>query len=664
MNSNSLNGNTSLAEKVRRKIFGAPRDLQDASIFHKLALIPLFAWIGLGADGLSSSAYGPEEAFRTLGSHSYLALFLGLAAAMTVGIIAYAYSRIIEHFPHGGGGYIVATHMLGQKAGVISGCALLVDYMMTITVSVASCVDALFSYLPLEFHKYKIITGCLLIGILVIMNIRGVKESILVMAPIFMVFLVTHALLIGYTTISHAREIAPVVHHVHSSLNHDLSTIGFLGVMLIFLRAYSLGGGTYTGIEAVSNGLQIMRDPKVQTGKRTMVYMATSLALTAGGLLLCYLLIQVKPAHGVTLNAVLASAVFGQWPLGKWLALITIVSEGALLLVAAQAGFIDGPRVMGNMAVDSWFPRRFAAFSDRLTMRNGVLMMGVAALLLMIYTRGSITALVVMYSINVFLTFSISEFGMSRFFIKHRKSEAKWKQHLSVHLTGLTLCLTILIITTLEKFTHGGWLTLVITTTVIMACYAIQGHYAKIRAEMRQLDKLVKEIPSDGPVNNEPVNKDDITAVQLVGGFNGFGVHTLLSISRAFPGVFKNYIFVSVAQVDQGLFKGEEGLEELKKNSEEALKKYVELARKLGFAADFRMEVGTDVVESSTDICFALDREFKNATVFAGQLTFSLEKFYHRFLHNETAYAIQRRLQTANMKFVIMPINIDALKTA
>src|SRR5512136_608969 len=142
-----------LIQHISRGIFGAPKDLRDPHLFHKLSLIPFLAWIGLGADGLSSSSYGPEEAFRSLGEHTYLAIFLALATALTVSIISYAYSRIIEHFPYGGGGYIVATHMLGEKAGVVSGSALIVDYILTITVSIASCADALFSYMPVGMQQ-------------------------------------------------------------------------------------------------------------------------------------------------------------------------------------------------------------------------------------------------------------------------------------------------------------------------------------------------------------------------------------------------------------------------------------------------------------------------------------------------------------------------------
>jgi amino acid transporter len=656
-------GKPAFGERIARRLFGVPRDLRDPHIFHKLSLIPLLAWIGLGADGLSSSAYGPEEAFRQLGTHTYLALFLALATAFTVGVIAYAYSRIIEHFPHGGGGYIVATHMLGEKAGVISGCALVVDYILTVSVSIASCVDALYSFLPLRFHEFKILTGCLLITLMIVLNIRGVKESILLLAPIFITFVTTHVLMLGYGVFSHLGRFGPLIESVQTGLSSDLSAIGGTGILLLFLRAYSLGGGTYTGIEAVSNGLQIMRDPKVYTGKRTMLYMAVSLALTAGGLLLCYLLIELKPISGKTFNAVLADALFGGWYFGRWIALITILSEGALLFLAAQAGFIDAPRVMANMAVDSWLPHRFASFSNRLTMRNGILMIGASALGVLLYTRGSTAAIVIMYSINVFLTFSLSEFGMSRFFIKNRRKEAKWRQHLSVHLTGLTLCLTILSITLFEKFGEGGWLTLVITSLFIALCYLIKRHYLKVRIQLTELDAIVSQIPVSGPMNTKPVDPKEMTAIQLVSSFNGVGVHTLFSVISSFPGLYKNFVFVSVAIIDQGAFKGEEGLADLKEYTEQSLRQYVQLARRLGFPAEYRMVVGTDIVESATKLCREVSLEFPRSTVFSGQLSFRLEKLYHRLLHNEAAFAIQRRLQWSGITNVILPIRLTVPRT-
>jgi len=650
------NGNFLL--KLIRTLIGAPKHLKDPHLFHKMSLIPILAWVGLGADGLSSSAYGPEEAFKALGEHTYLAVFLGLATALTVFIISYAYSRIIEHFPHGGGGYIVATHMLGEKAGVVSGSALLVDYVMTITISIASCCDAVFSYIPKGYHHYKVPVACLLTILLIILNIRGVKESISILAPIFMTFVASHILMLLYGVLTHADKINPLASDIHRGLSHDLSGIGVFGILLLFVRAYSLGGGTYTGIEAVSNGLQIMREPRVQTGKRTMLYMATSLAFTAGVLFLCYSLVGVKPVEGKTLNAVLADSLFASWPMGNWISFITIFSEGALLLVAAQAGFVDGPRVMANMAIDSWLPHRFAALSVRLTMRNGILLMGIASIALLYYTGGSVSALVVMYSINVFITFSLSQLGMSKFFIQRRREDPQWVRHLLVHLVGLALCVTILVITTVEKFAEGGWMTLVITSVVIGLCYLIKGHYVRVRQGMKDLDETLLDVPVSPHGEPPAIDRSAPTAIQLVSGYSGFGVHTLFSILATFPRTYKNVIFVSVAMIDSGSFKGAEEVEALEASVKEGLEKYVAMARKLGFAADYRTEVATDVVESAVELCKQVAEEFPRATVFTGQLTFRLEKFYHRLLHNETAFAIQRRLQWDGLTTVILPIRV------
>jgi amino acid transporter len=259
-----------MRSRLKRVLFGAPRDLHDPSLGHKISLIAFLAWVGLGADGLSSSAYGPEEAFRALGSHLYLAVLLALATAATVFIISYAYSRIIEHFPGGGGGYVVATELLGPSAGVVSGCALLVDYVLTITVSIASIVNVLFSLLPISLQYIKLPLEFVAILFLVLMNMRGVKESVSILVPIFLTFVATHIILIFGGLLLHSRDLPAVAHEVGNGFGQGLGQLGTWGMFVLFLRAYSIGGGTYTGIEAVSNGLGIMREPKVETGKRTI----------------------------------------------------------------------------------------------------------------------------------------------------------------------------------------------------------------------------------------------------------------------------------------------------------------------------------------------------------------------------------------------------------
>ena len=649
------------AHRLRRAIFGPPRDLADHRLFHRLSLIPVLAWVGLGADGLSSSSYGPDEAFRALGRHTYLALALSVLMASTVLLISAAYRRIIEEFPSGGGGYVVATKLLGERAGVISGSALLVDYVLTITTSLAAAGDALFSFLPPAWAGARLPTEIGLTLLLTAMNIRGVRESVLALLPVFILFLVTHLLVIGGGVLGHLPQLSTTLHQAGQGYREGLSTLGVTGLLLIFVRAYSLGGGTYTGIEAVSNGLPIMREPRVRTGKRTMVYMAASLAFTASGLLLCYLLWQVTPVEGRTMNAVLVERLAGGLPGGNAFLVLTLLSEATLLIVAAQAGFLDGPRVLANMAVDSWVPHRFAALSERLTTQNGIVLMGGAALAALLYTGGQVSHLVVMYSINVFVTFSLSMFAMLRFWIRHRRERREWRTRLALFAAAFLLCATILAITVFEKFAEGGWVTMVVTALLIAACFAVRRHYRAARATVDALYRELGELPEASgapPAAPRPVDPSRPTAAILVNGFGGVGIHTVLNVLRSFPGHFGNVVFLSVAVIDSGEFKGADALAELTARTTAMLASYQALATRLGIAATTRMAVGTEVVTEAEGLCLAVAREFPRTTFFAGKLIFARETLWHRLLHNETPLAIQQRLQWAGRTMVTVPIRV------
>ncbi len=649
--------------RLRDMLIGPAKDFRDPGARHKLALIALLAWVGLGADGLSSSAYGPEEAFRALGEHTYLALFLAAATALTVFVIAYAYSRIIEEFPLGGGGYVVATKLLGRHAGLASGSALLIDYVLTITVSIASGGDAVFSLLPLAWQPYKLSAECAAIIALTVMNLRGVKESVTALVPIFLVFLVTHAILILGGIGAHLGDVPAVWHDMHAGFSQGASQLGLWGLFLVFVRAYSLGGGTYTGIEAVSNGLPILREPKVATGRRTMLYMAVSLAITAGGLLFCYMLFQVRPIAGQTLNTVLAGELAGDWkpggvPLGHLFVIITVGAEAVLLLVAAQTGFIDGPRVMANMALDSWLPRRFASLSDRLTMQNGILLMGGAAALMLFYARGHIGLLVVMYSINVFLTFTLSQAGMLRLRLRQRGRGNRRRSDLLIHGVGLVLCAAILTVMVSEKLREGGWLTLGLTAALFGVCVATRAHYGKVTRLVRQLDRQFDKLPqmlgpSAAATDFDPAKP---TAIVLVGGYGGLGIHIFFSNLRLFPNTFHNFVFVSGGMVDSEFFKDAEHVATVEQQTRAMLQRYVDLAAQAGKPARYAFDLGTDVAETACELCLRLQREYPQAVVFAGTLVFERPHWSDRLLHNETAYAIQRRLKFGGVPMVILPL--------
>lgn len=650
-------------KKIRRALIGAPRNINDPKIFHKVSLIALLAWVGLGSDGITSSCYGPQELYLALGSHVHLAVFLAIATAFTIIIISLAYNQIIEHFPSGGGGYLVATKLLGPKAGVVSGSALIVDYILTVAVSITSGCDAIFSFLPPEWLPYKFTAICAVLGCLIILNLRGIRESITVLSPIFITFVLTHILLIGFGIFGHLDNVPVVSSNISVGVTESISSLGMFGVLFLAMRAFSMGGGTYTGIEAVSNGLQMMREPRVATGKRTMTLMAISLSVTAGGIIVSYLLNNVHYVQGQTLNAVLAGIVMSPLntptiPFGDWLMILTLVSEGALLFVAAQTGFLGGPRVLANMARDSWMPHRFANLSERLVTKNGVWFMGLASLLVLIYSHGNITLLIVMYSINVFLTFSLSQLGMVRFWLSERKAGRPYFKKLLINLIGLILCLTILTVTVYEKFAEGGWLTVLVTSSFICVVFLVKRHYVSVEKRLRKLNELLTHIPFKlGRTLREPLNRKDPTAVILVAGFNGQGMHTLLQIPRIFPrDYFKNVIFVSVGLVDSGNFIGASEMDKLEKSTKQALYRYVVYARKMGYRSEFRFAVDTEVIPSIRRIAKEVSAEFSRVVFFTSRLVFRDESLITHLLHNETPMAVQRALQFDGLQAMILPI--------
>jgi amino acid transporter len=664
-----------LPEKVRRAVVGKPKSLEDKRVFHQLSLVAFFAWVGLGADGLSSSAYGPEEAFKTLGTHTYLVPLLALLMAATVFIISAAYTRIIEEFPQGGGGYVVTSKLMGPRWGVVAGSALLVDYVLTITVSIAAAGDAIFSFLPADWAPWKFWVQLGLIVLLTMLNIRGVKESVYPLTPIFVLFLITHAMLIVGTPVTQAAEIGPRAQEQWEGFRSGLAALGTFGMLKIFVHAYSMGGGTFTGIEAVSNAIPIMREPRVQTARRAMTYMSISLAIAASGLLMCYLLWRVPYDPNKTMNAVLLERVSAEWGLGHWFVVVTLVTEATLLIVAAQAGFFGGPRVLANMAVDSWAPRRFAALSERLTAHNGILLMGLAAVAALWYaTSHADTApgtshgghghrpldiLVVMYSINVFVTFALSMYAMARHVHGTRGRREHWKKRLTLFVVGFALCATILVITVIEKFPQGGWVTLVVTGAVVVLSMLIHGHYQTVFKNLRKLYATLEDLPQSHKGAVPALDPKAATAAIFVASYGGVGIHTVLNVFRAFPGHFKNIVFLSVGVMDSGAFKGVEELEALKGGTEENLKKYVRLANQMGIPATYRLAIGTDAVAEAEELGRELAKEFPRTTFFAGYILFQRERWYQRLLHNETAFAIQRRIQWAGLTMVVLPARVQ-----
>jgi len=650
-------------KKIKNLVTGGPRNVYDKGLFHNLSLIAFFAWVGLGADGLSSSCYGPQEAFLALGGHTYLSIFVAIGSVLTIFIISSSYSQIVELFPNGGGGYLVASKLLSPTLGMVSGCALIIDYVLTITVSVASGADAIFSFLPPEWYGYRLSFAILIVLILIFLNMRGVKESVIPLMPIFLTFVATHVFIIIYALVKHAPNMPALAVSTVRDTQATISQVGIFGLLFLVLRAYSMGAGTFTGIEAVSNGVPVLREPRVETAKKTMRYMAISLSFMVLGLMVAYLLFQIKPVIGKTLNATLFESATAGWRGGSLFVLVALISEGMLLFVAAQTGFLDGPRVMANMAADRWFPMSFSSLSDRLVIKKGILIMGGLAVILMVLTRASVLFLVVLYSINVFITFVLSQAGMVRHWWNYRQEAKKWLRKIFVNGVGLILSFFILISMVVMKFGEGGWITLFITSILIILAILTKRHYHRISKQLRRLNSLVRSVElqegvSSGSTVVPQYDPKAKTAVLLVNGFNGVGLHTLFGVIRLFGGVFKNFVFLEVGMVDAGNFKGITEMESLKTKVNSDVDRYINFMNQHGYYAQGISLIGVDVIEQVSQVTPQIVENFPNAVFFGGQLLFSKDSFFAPLFHNYAVFSIQKKLYLQGVPFVILPIRI------
>ena len=660
-----------IAGRLKNTIIGKARTINDKGIFHKLSLIAFFAWIGLGADGISSSCYGPEEAFRNLQGHTSLAIFVALGSVFTIFIISSSYNQIIQLFPHGGGGYLVGSKLLSPVTGMVSGSALIIDYILTITLSISSGTDAIFSYFPPEWQAYKLVVSLAGVFFLILVNLRGVKESVLSLTPIFIIFIATHVVAILYGIFVHASEFGNVAGQTSGEISSTFSQFGFFATFFIIMRAYSMGAGTYTGIEAVSNGIPILREPKVRTARKTMLLMAFSLSFMVLGLMICYMLFDVRLDTHKTLNAVLFENLTAGWGniWSKSFVLVTLVSEAALLFVAAQTGFIDGPRIMANMAIDHWLPKKFASLSDRLVSMNGVIIMGLASVILMIISKGSVSLLVILYSINVFITFTISQTGMVKHWWTVRDKEEHWKRKIALNGIGLILTSFILISVIILKFSQGGWITLLITGIVVLIALLIKRHYYKVAVKLQKLRLSaydeIKRLSGQRPCSEIAAGKKPAfnskgnTAIVLVSGFGGTGLYTFLRMMENFRGVYDNVVFIRVGVINTRIYRGIDELNHFKQQVKEDGEKYVRVANQFGMYGKSIWTIGTDPVNEVYRIVKKIRPRLSGAALFGGQLVFSKTFYLSKLLHNHTIFSIQKRLFKFGIPVLIFPIRID-----
>jgi hypothetical protein len=535
--------------------------------------------------------------------------------------------------------------------------------VLTIAISVASGVDALFSLLPATQQLVKLEVEIGVIILLIYLNLRGMRESIRILAPIFIGFVITHFALIAYGIASRGAglhlEIAGTIQETH-----DLaSQAGGFFVLALFLKAYSLGGGTYTGIEAVSNNVNMLKEPRVRTGKWTMFLMALSLSITAGGIILLYLLWDVVPSHtGETLNAVVFGDIIDSLGFdggtSHAILIVVLAFEGALLFVAANTGFLGGPAVLANMAVDRWVPNQFSALSSRLVTRNGVLLMGAAALGILIYTEGYVGLLVILYTVNVFITFTLSLLGLTIYWWKQRRDDQLARRRLLLSGFALLITAAILVVIVIERFLQGGIVTLFITSLVVATGLMIRRHYGRVRHLTRQFERdhrwQMREIASEPPV----LDPSQPTAVFLVSSNRGIGLHTVERVEALFPGHFRNFIFVSVGTVDSESYGSEQSLRTLQYETRATLDALVNFAHVQGKGARWFDAYGSDRRVELEKLALEVRQQFPNSVFFASRLVFEKDQWWNRWLHSQTPLAMQRILNAHGVELVILPVTL------
>jgi len=384
------------------------------------------------------------------------------------------------------------------------------------------------------------------------------------------------------------------------------------------------------------------------------------------GLLAAYSIFHLKHIPGKTMNANLLETMSAGWSrwIGEPFVIITLLSEAALLFVGAQTGFLDGPRVISNMAQDNWFPRRFSVLSDRLVTQNGLVLMAVGASFILLVTGGRVTTLVVLYSINVFITFSLSQAGMVRHWWQEKKKEKYWIPKLMINGLGLILTVSILCTVLFVKFTEGGWLTILITSSLILFVVRVRNHYDRAAKLLNRLDhKMLRQV--EGAMQSWEKSEREIpqfnpemhTACICVNEFNGVGINTFLKIREDFEN-YKNFIFIQVGMVDSGNFKGEEELQNLEENVKENLNKYKDLAHAYGCYADSYYAIGTDVADEVKELSKKVVHKYHRVIFFVGNAIFARPSSLTRMLHNQTQLTLQNRLAHKGFMMVMIPIKL------
>lgn len=486
-----------MAAELKRFIIG--RALKTEQAAHE-RLTKKTALAVFSSDALSSTAYATEEillvlavaAAATHGQSFYYVVPVSVCIAMLLGIVAISYRQTIHAYPSGGGAYIVAKENLGQTPGLIAGASLLVDYVLTVSVSIAAGVAAITSAAQgtrfAWLNDHKVLLCLLFIAFIALANLRGIRESGALFATPTYLFVASFLFMIAYGLFHYwmygGAAPVPSAEELKTAEGYRLQPL----TTLLLLGAFSNGCTALTGIEAISNGVPAFKKPEAQNAATTLVWMAALLATMFLGTSVMAYLFQVHPHQNETVISQFARIMFS----GRmaWFYYVVQAATAAILVIAANTSFADFPRLSSLLARDRFLPRQFANRGDKLVFSNGIIILAVFSGVLVIAFGGDTSRLIPLYAVGVFLSFTLSQLGMVRRW--YSLKTPRWRKSLAINAVGAVVTFVVLCVFIITKFIHGAWIVVVVVPMLVLLFREIHSHYMDVanQLSMNGLDQL------------------------------------------------------------------------------------------------------------------------------------------------------------------------------
>ncbi|MEJ6400247.1 APC family permease [Nicoliella lavandulae] len=485
---------------LKRLIIGKPLKSSDEggqslNKFKGLAL--------LSSDALSSVAYGTEQITAVLLTLSVAALVYQIWIAALVLVLLFAitlsYQQIIYAYPSGGGAYLVASDNWGRTAGLVAGGSLLVDYMLTVAVSTTSGTEAITSAIP-SLYNHRVLIACLIVILIMLLNLRGMRESASILTvPVYLfIFMIFVMIIWGGYNIATGK----ISYRAATGLGSPVQGM----TLLLFFKAFSSGSSSLTGVEAISNSVPNFKKPKEKMASHTLAIMALILGFFFGGITFLSYYMGIKPTSHVTVLSQIGAGVFGH---GGILFYVLQLSTAMILAVAANTGFSAFPILAYNLARDKFLPHAYLDKGDRLGYSNGIISLAIGALILIIMFKGETNLLVPLYSIGVFIPFTLSQSGMIIHWRKHK--EGAWVLKSAINFVGALISLILVIFLLLLHFANV-WPYFVVMPLLIFMFYRINEHYRNV-SEQLEVNHQANEIPETFSGSTVIVLISDVTAV-------------------------------------------------------------------------------------------------------------------------------------------------------